>query len=153
KGALDLLLVTDLTPKEFIFGKLAGIAFNAKEYLLPPLLLAGLYAYYGWLATPPRDLEELRAGRNWWSLPFVNGATVVLMAFVMVLGMHIALRTDNSRLAVLHTLGTVFFLSVGTLVCIGFIVSSGGFGMQWTSFLLFTVTGVAGFWWVLNGQR
>jgi ABC-type Na+ efflux pump permease subunit len=29
-GALDLLLVTDLTPGEFIFGKLGGVAYNAK---------------------------------------------------------------------------------------------------------------------------
>ena len=39
-GALDLLLVTDLTPNEFIFGKLGGILYNTKEYLLPPLILA-----------------------------------------------------------------------------------------------------------------
>src|SRR5262249_11105514 len=45
RGALDLLLVTDLTPREFIFGKLWGIGWNAKEYLLPPLILT---AVYGW---------------------------------------------------------------------------------------------------------
>ena len=33
-GALDLLLVTDLSAREFIFGKLGGIAYNTKEYLL-----------------------------------------------------------------------------------------------------------------------
>ena len=31
-GALDLLLVTDLSPREFIFGKLLGILYNTKEY-------------------------------------------------------------------------------------------------------------------------
>ena len=30
-GALDLLLVTDLTPKEFIFGKIWGVLFNTRE--------------------------------------------------------------------------------------------------------------------------
>src|SRR6266851_5602073 len=39
-GALDLLLVTDLSPREFIFGKLGGICYNTKEFLLPPLILA-----------------------------------------------------------------------------------------------------------------
>src|SRR5262249_36197793 len=33
-GALDLLLVTDLSPQEFIFGKILGIVYNTKEYLL-----------------------------------------------------------------------------------------------------------------------
>src|SRR5205814_6820312 len=70
-GALDLLLVTDLTPKEFIFGKLGGIAYNAKEYLLPPLLLAGVYAWYGYLATPPRNHPELAPSMNFWSCLFL----------------------------------------------------------------------------------
>jgi len=46
-GALDLLLVTDLTPQEFIFGKLGGILWNTKEYLLPPFLLSCVYAWFG----------------------------------------------------------------------------------------------------------
>src|SRR5262249_8936856 len=44
-GALDLLLVTDLSPREFIFGKLGGIVYNTKEFLLPPLILAGVFAW------------------------------------------------------------------------------------------------------------
>ena len=36
--ALDLLLVTDLTPKEFVFGKLFGSLYNTKEMLLLPLV-------------------------------------------------------------------------------------------------------------------
>ena len=52
-GALDLLLVTDLTPHEFIFGKLLGILYNTKEFLLPPIVLAGIYGLRGNLATPP----------------------------------------------------------------------------------------------------
>ncbi|MGH7140755.1 MAG: ABC transporter permease subunit, partial [Pirellulales bacterium] len=39
--ALDLLLVTDLTPKEFIFGKLGGIFYNTKEMVVLPLVLCG----------------------------------------------------------------------------------------------------------------
>jgi hypothetical protein len=48
--ALDLLLVTDLTPAEFIFSKLGGICWNTKEFLLPPLVLAVIYACRGALA-------------------------------------------------------------------------------------------------------
>ena len=43
-GALDLLLVTDLAPAEFIFGKLGGIFYVAKEMILLPLLLL-VYLY------------------------------------------------------------------------------------------------------------
>jgi len=40
-GALDLLLVTELSPKEFIYGKLYGVLYNAKEMVAGPILLAG----------------------------------------------------------------------------------------------------------------
>src|SRR3954469_7297018 len=49
-GALDLLLVTDVSPKEFVFGKLGGVLYNTKEFLLPPLLIAIYYAAKGTLA-------------------------------------------------------------------------------------------------------
>jgi len=38
---LDLLLVTDITPKEFIYGKLAGVLYNTKEMLFLPPCWAG----------------------------------------------------------------------------------------------------------------
>src|SRR4029077_12810899 len=63
-GALDLLLVTDLTPREFIFGKLLGVAYNTKEFLLPPLILAGVYALRGMLASAPEGHPELVVGKN-----------------------------------------------------------------------------------------
>jgi ABC-type Na+ efflux pump permease subunit len=153
KGALDLLLVTDLTPKEFIFGKLLGIAYNSMAYLVPPLFFVAVYACYSLLATPPQGHDELRFDRNMRAFISVVVAWLVLAAFVMVLGLHIGLRTDKSRLAVIHTLATVFFLSVGTLICIGLIVVSRRFDVQWTSFVLFVVAGIGGMWWVLNGER
>src|SRR5262249_55543142 len=53
-GALDVLLVTDVSPYEFVFGKLLGVVYNTKEYLIPPLLLAVFYAVRGALTkTPP----------------------------------------------------------------------------------------------------
>jgi ABC-type Na+ efflux pump permease subunit len=152
-GALDLLLVTDLSPKEFIFGKLLGITWNVKEFLLPPLLLAGLYAGLGLLATPPRGQEELSPGMNSAALLCTLGTLLVLLAFVGVLGLHVALRNASSRVGIINTLGTVFFLSVGTLVSIYLILISGSFEYQWASFILFIATGIGGLWWVLSGTR
>ncbi len=152
-GALDLLLVTDLTAKEFIFGKLGGIAYNTKEYLLPPLLLAGVYAIYGLLATPSAGHPEMRMAMNATSFLCIAGAGLVLLAFAMLLGIHVALRTPNSRAAIIHTLSTIFFLSVGTLVCVALILINGRFEYQWGSFVFFLVAGVGGLWWVLSGDR
>jgi ABC-type transport system involved in multi-copper enzyme maturation permease subunit len=152
-GALDLLLVTDLTPKEFIFGKILGICWNAKEYLLPPIILAVVYGCLGLLATPPRGHPEMARSANAEALACVVGAAVVLLAFALVLGMHVALRTQNSRMAIINTLGTVFFLSVGTGVCIALIRINRQFEYQWASFILFIMAGVGGLWWVLSGDR
>jgi ABC-type transport system involved in multi-copper enzyme maturation permease subunit len=152
-GALDLLLVTDLTPKEFIFGKLAGIIYNTKEYLLPPLVLAVVYASQGLLASPPRGYPELAFSKNVEAAFCVIGGGLVLLAFTIVFGVHVALRNEVSRVAVIQTLGTVFFLSVGTLVCIYLILINGRFEYQWTSFVFFVTAGIGGLWWVLNGDR
>jgi ABC-type transport system involved in multi-copper enzyme maturation permease subunit len=156
-GALDLLLVTDLTPGEFIFGKLGGIVYNCKEFLLPPLILAGVYAYLGSLASPPPrlqlDRQVVSTAMNIEAFLGVSGAGLVLEAFAVVVGLHIALRNTNSRLAVINTLGTVFFLSVGTLICIYLILINGRFEYQWLSFIFFLGVGIGGLWWVLSAQR
>ena len=38
-GALDLLLVTELSPKQFVYGKLFGVLYNTKEMVVLPILL------------------------------------------------------------------------------------------------------------------
>jgi ABC-type transport system involved in multi-copper enzyme maturation permease subunit len=153
-GALDLLLVTDLSPREFIFGKLLGIAYNTKEYLLPPLILAVVYAALGVLATPPRGEPELGPAVNAETALSVVGVVAILLGFATVLGLHVALRNTASRMAIVNTLGTIFFLSVGTLICIYLIlINSGNFRYQWFSFALFLATGVGGLWWVLSADR
>ncbi|HMF16214.1 MAG TPA: ABC transporter permease [Gemmataceae bacterium] len=146
-GALDLLLVTDLTPKEFIFGKLWGILYNTWVYIVPPLVLVGIYAWRGLLASPPEF------GRNLEAFICVAGGAIILLGFTIVLGVHVALGTQNSRLAVINTLGTVFFLSVGTLICIYLILINGRFEYQWLSFSGFIFAGIGGLWWVLSGDR
>jgi ABC-type transport system involved in multi-copper enzyme maturation permease subunit len=152
-GALDLLLVTDLSPNEFIFGKLGGIVWNTKEYLLPPLILTAIYAWHGFMATPPRGHPELLGYKNIESLVAVSSALIVLLAFATVLGIHVALRTPTTHLAVANTLGTVFFLSLGTMICVALILINGRFEYQWTSFVLFLTAGIGGLWWVLSADR
>lgn len=150
---LDLLLVTDLSPQEFIFGKILGVLYNVKEYLLPPLVLAGVYAVLGDLATPPRAQPELAGSMNLRSFLAVAGGLVLVFAFAVMLGLHVALRNILSRLAIVNTLGTVFFLSVGTLICIYLIMINGNFRYQWASFVLFLGCGIGGLWWVLSADR
>jgi ABC-type transport system involved in multi-copper enzyme maturation permease subunit len=152
--SLDLLLATDLTPKEFIFGKIGGILYNTKEYLLPPLILAGIFAGLGALATPPASTPERGPQMNAINFAAVSAGLLVVFAFVLTLGIHVALRTVNSRQAVTHALGTVFFLSVGTMVCIDLIlINPGAFEYQFLSFSLFLVVGIGGLWWVLSADR
>lgn len=154
-GALDILLVTDVSPKEFIFGKLLGVLYNCKEYILPPLALAGFYAIRGALSrTPPGASGGEVLAANFGPLVAVLGALVVLIGFAVALGLHVSLRITQSRLAIAHTLGTVFFLSIGTLISIYLIVINGGsFANQWVSFISFLVLGIGGLLYVLSADR
>ena len=154
-GALDVLLVTDISPREFVFGKLLGVIYNTKEYLLPPLLLAIGYGIAGLLTRTPTDADMWeRLGMSMLPTLTVLGGLIVLSAFAMTLGLHVALRGVNSRLAIVNTLGTIFFLSVGTLIAIYLIVINGGsFTNQWVSFIGFLVVGIGGLMWVLSGDR
>ena len=80
-------------------------------------------------------------------------ALIVLFAFVTVLGIHVSLRIPVSRHAIANTLGTVFFLSVGTLISIYLIVINGGsFANQWVSFIAFLVVGIGGLLYVLSAR-
>jgi hypothetical protein len=154
-GTLDILLVTDISPNEFIFGKLFGVVYNCKEFIIPPLALAVFYALRGVLARPPADAGPAEAAEaNFMPLATVLGALLVMFAFVVVLGVHVSLRISNSRLAIANTLGTIFFLCVGTLISIYLIVVNGGsFANQWFSFIAFLVLGIGGLWYVLTADR
>lgn len=154
-GALDLLLVTDVSPYEFVFGKMLGVFYNTKEYLIPPLLLAGFYACAGTLTKTPPEADFLtRLSWNLVPLLSIIGTMLVLFLYVVVLGLHVSLRLTNSRLAIVNTLGTVFFLSIGTLICIYLIViNRGSFANQWVSFLSFLILGIGGLMWVMSADR
>ena len=106
------------------------------------------------LASPPLDQPELATYRNVEAFLCISGGLLLLLGFAMVLGIHVALRHQNSRLAVVNTLGTIFFLTVGTLICIYLILINGKqFESQLASFVLFLLAGIGGLWWVLNTGR
>ena len=150
--ALDLLLVTDLSPKEFVFGKIGGVLWNTKEFLLPPLLIAIFYGFRGVFAVTPPGASPI--AWNFGPLLCVLGALIVLLAFGLMLGLHVALRIENSRVSIAHTLGTIFFLSVGTLISIYLIIINGGsLANQLLSFSAFICLGIGGLWWVFSADR
>ena len=129
--ALDLLLVTDLTPKEIIYGKLGGIFYNSKEIILLPLVLCGVLWYTGYLSNE--------------NVFFVTVAMIVMTAFVAVLGVHSGMTYFESRVAVAVSLSTVLFLLLGIAVCMRMMVAFGGsFSKQLFAFFAFMLGGGAG---------
>lgn len=137
--ALDLLLVTDLTPKEIIFGKLGGIFYNSKEMILLPIGLCILLWYQDYMTTE--------------NLVFLILAGLVMNAFVAMLGVHVGMTYAESRTAVGVSLSTVLFLLLGIAVCMRMMVAfQGSFNNQLQAFSAFMVGGGAGLYWAL-GRR
>ncbi len=127
-GALDLLLVTELSPKEFIYGKLYGVLYNCKEMIALPVLSAIAMCALGKLSTENTVL---------FLIDFL-----LLCHFSAMLGLHAAITYTNSRTAVANSLGTIFFLLIGILICAYLIVlSDREFGRQLLSFLIFIGAG------------
>ncbi|NIL95926.1 MAG: hypothetical protein GTO53_01530 [Planctomycetales bacterium] len=125
---LDLLLVTDLSPGEFVFGKLGGVFYNTKEMVLLPLLFCLVLWGRG-------DM----LGEN---VFYLVVGLLVMNFFVAVLGVHCGLVHPNSRVAVATSMGTVFFLFVGIATCMRIMVAfSGSFGYQLAPFLAFMLGG------------
>jgi len=135
--ALDLLLVTDLSPKEFIFGKIWGVLYNTKEMVLLPLALC---------------LYLLAVGFIGWEVWFyIVSGILILVTFSITLGLHASLAYEQTRAAVVTSLGTIVFLFIGVLICIFLILvsGSGGFAAQAVSFVVFIFVGAVGMYAVL----
>ncbi|MEI8020219.1 MAG: ABC transporter permease subunit [Schlesneria sp.] len=132
-GTLELLLVTDISAKEFIIGKLGGILYNSKELILIPLLFM---------------VKNLVEG----ILTFENFTYIVLgflalVLFSAMLGLHSGLSYTISRTAIANSLGTMFFLFVGIFICMILILQAkASFGLQLPSFLVFILGGSLGLW-------
>jgi ABC-type Na+ efflux pump permease subunit len=127
-GALDLLLVSELSPKEFMYGKLYGILYNSKEMIVLPVLTAVAMWVMGILT-----------GEN--LILFVIDF-LLLCHFSAMLGLHSAITYTSSRTAVANSLATIFFLMIGILLCAFLIVlNKQEFARQLLSFMIFIGAG------------
>lgn len=137
--SLDLLLVTDLTPREILFGKLWGVLFVTLDSIVFPLLFCGLMFAFG-----------LLSGEN---LVFIVLGLSVLSVFAAMLGIHCGRSFPTSRPAILASLGTLFFVFLGTVTCMLLLVSfAGNVDSQLAAFLTFIVGGGIGLFWVLGAH-
>jgi ABC-type transport system involved in multi-copper enzyme maturation permease subunit len=135
--ALDLLLVTDLSPKEIVFGKLGGAFYNAKEMILLPIALC----IYLWVA-------DTISTEN---LLFLLCGIVVMNSFTAMLGIHAGMNYANSRTAIATSIGTILFLFLGIATCMRIMLAfSSSFDYQFTTFLGFIAGGSVGLYVALN---
>ena len=126
--ALDLLRVTDLSPKEIVFGKLGGVFWNTREIVFLPLL----FPLYLWS-------QNIASGEI---VFYLSGGLAVLFLFAAMLGIHSGMTYAGSRSAIGVSLGTLFFLFVGVAVCLRMMLSMGGaFHAQIQPFLAFMAGG------------
>jgi ABC-type transport system involved in multi-copper enzyme maturation permease subunit len=126
--ALDLLLVTDLSPKEIVFGKLGGAFYNAKEMIALPILLCA----YLWFA------EQISTE----NFTFLLGGLAVMYAFAAMLGLHTGITYANSRTAIATSIGTLLFLFLGIATCMRIMLAfRESFERQFTAFLGFIAGG------------
>lgn len=135
--ALDLLLVSDISPQEFVFGKLGGVLWVTKLMVLGPLTLA---AYLWWVE-----------GISLENLIYLLVGLFVMNVFAVTLGIHCGMSYSNSRAAIGISLGTVFFLFVGVVTCLIIMVSfSGSFQVQYAPFAAFIGGGSIGLYAALG---
>jgi len=140
RGTLDVLLVSDLEPGEFVWGKLLGVIAAAREIVALPLLLCMLLVPLG-IATPEH------AGS------LLVGLTL-LVFFVAVLGVYAGLSHVSSRRAVAVALGIVGFLSIGVATAMRIMVAFGGsFELQLAPFLAVIVGGGVGLYAALSARN
>ncbi|NLX99146.1 MAG: ABC transporter permease [Rhodopirellula sp.] len=138
--ALDLILVSDLTPKEIVFGKLGGVFYNTKEMVLLPIGLCFYLWYVGAMGME--------------NMVYLVGGLAVLYLFVAMLGIHAGMTYPNSRSAIGTSLGTVFFLFMGVAVCMRMMVAfSGSFQAQLQPFLAFMLGGGIGLYVALGARN
>ena len=138
--SLDLLLTTDLSPQELIFGKLGGAFWNSREMVLLPLLLAGYLAWIGALTS--------------WQFFLLVLGMVILDFFAAVLGLHAAMMYVSSRKAIGTSVGTLLFLFLGVSTCMRMMLAlSDTFDGQLASFLGFIVGGGVALFAVLGWRN
>ncbi|MDR1478612.1 MAG: ABC transporter permease [Planctomycetaceae bacterium] len=139
-GTFELLLVSDITPKEYVFGKLGGVFFNMKWIVLLPVAIC-CYLYF----------HRAVDGQL---LFFLVTGLIVLYAFVAMVGIYIGMQYDNTKAATATSLGIVFFLFVGVAACIWIMVAfSGSFETQLIPFSSFMIGGGIGLYITLGARN
>jgi ABC-type transport system involved in multi-copper enzyme maturation permease subunit len=140
RGTFDLLLVSDLEPAEFVWGKLWGVLLAAREIVLLPLALCGALVGSG-IATPEHGL-------------YLAGGLAVLLFFAAVLGLYAGLSHAVSRRAIAVALGIVAFLFVGVATAMRIMVAFGAsFELQLAPFLAVIVGGAVGLYAALSARN
>jgi ABC-type transport system involved in multi-copper enzyme maturation permease subunit len=135
--ALDVLLVTDLSPKEIVFGKLGGAFYNAKEMILLPAALCCYLWFVGQITTE--------------NFCFLLGGLVVLNAFAAMLGLHAGITYANSRTAIATSIGTLLFLFLGVATCMRIMLAfTTDFDAQLAAFSGFIAGGSVAMYVALN---
>ncbi|HUG70561.1 MAG TPA: hypothetical protein VMM76_22620 [Pirellulaceae bacterium] len=138
--ALDILLATDISPKEFVFGKLWGVLWVTKEMVLLPMALCLVLWWQRGITTE--------------NLVFLLGGLAIMDIFVTMLGLHCGMTYSNSRTAIGVSLGSVFFLFVGVVTCLAIMISfSGSFQGQYAPFLAFIGGGSVGLYVALGSRN
>ena len=139
-GALDLLLVTEITSVDFIFGKILGVLYVMKEMVLIPILMLFIPWFYGGLSTE--------------NLIFSIIALLVMDIFVCMLGIHCGMIYYQSRAAIGTSLGTVFFLFLGVATCmLIMLMFRGSFGRQLAPFLMIILGGGTGLYLAIGNRN
>ncbi len=139
RGAFDVLLVTDLEPKEFVWGKLVGVLVVAREIAVLPLVLCGALAAAG-----IASLENAI---------YLAVGMATLLFFAAVLGLHVGLSYPASRRAIAVALGTVAFLFIGVATAMRIMVAFGSsFELQLAPFLAVIVGGAIGLYAALSAR-
>ncbi|MFM8378291.1 MAG: ABC transporter permease [Planctomycetia bacterium] len=140
RGALDLLLVSDLEPAEFVWGKIGGVLVVARELVILPLALCVALAVAGLVSA--EDAIYLALGM------------AILLFFAAVLGFHAGLCYPSSRRAIAVALGTVVFLFVGVATVMRIMVAFGSsFELQLAPFLAAIVGGAVGLYAALSARN
>lgn len=139
-GALDLLLVTEITPANFLLGKILGVLYVTREMVLAPLLLCLFLWSQGGLTTE--------------NTVFTVITLMVMNVFVAMLGIHCGMIYSQSRVAIGTSLGTVFFLFLGIAVCmLIMLMFRGSFGRQLAPFLFIILGGGTGLYLALGSRN
>jgi ABC-type Na+ efflux pump permease subunit len=135
--ALDLLMVTDISPKEFLFGKIGGVAIVAADMAIIPIAICGWLWFY--------DILSLE------NFAYVLIGSLVMLLFSVTLGIHSGMSYGASRQAIAVSLGTLFFLFLGVVTVIVMMVSfTGNAEAQLAPFLACIIGGSIGLYLALG---